>query len=59
VRVVAVGAADAGGVHAALGEGGPDVDLVLDRAVVVVQPLAQQRWVVVVEEGRAGGEGRW
>ena len=50
MRVVAIGAAHALRVHPALQERAPDVDLVLLLAVGVVEALAQQRRMIVVEE---------
>src|SRR5690606_28338695 len=54
VRVVAVGAGDALGIHSRLQERAVLVDLVEDLAVGVVEPGAQLREVVGVCVGRAG-----
>jgi hypothetical protein len=54
VRVVAVAAAHAGGVHAALAERAPDVDLVLDLTVGEVQIGLEEGRHVRVRERRVG-----
>ena len=58
MRVMAVRAAHAGRVHPALYERTIDVDLVHDLPVRVVQPLAQERGQVVVEQRAAVGRDR-
>ena len=55
VRVVAVAAADPGGVHPALQEGAPGEDLVPLLAVGVVEPLFERRGQVVIHERLSGG----
>jgi hypothetical protein len=54
VAVVAVSAGDVASIHLGLQERAVDVDLVEDLAVGVVQPLAQQRRQIVVEQTLVG-----